>query len=124
MTVVCFSQEKHAQTQQIKHEIEALKRKVCSILIDRQTDKHKVKQLDLRSISRFQDRLESVARIRRKDAFAVAAQRRRMNQIQDKISEFEQHKVQEYLDKMRYKQDMHLQEEVVWILFKTRIRCC
>jgi hypothetical protein len=32
ITVLCFSQEKHAQAQQIKHEIEALKRKVCSIL--------------------------------------------------------------------------------------------
>jgi len=86
------TQEKHAQAQQIKYEIEALKRK---------------------------DRLESVARIRRKEEFTIAAQRRRMNEIHGKISEFEQHKVQEYLDKLRYKQEMHLQDELLQAAVET-----
>ncbi len=60
--------------------------------------------------------MESVARIRRKDEFVIAAQRHRMDEVHCKVSELEQCKVNEYLYKMHYKQEMHLQDEVICIL--------
>lgn len=59
-----------------------------------------------------QDRLDAVERLKRKEEFARALQRQRLIAVDRKQFDAELSKIQSYDDRMRIKQEIHLQDEV------------
>jgi len=57
--------------------------------------------------------LDAVERLKRKDEFAKAVKRQRLDENDRKFVDFGTSKLRAYEDRMRLKQEMHLQSEVL-----------